>query len=144
MTAPTPTAPAAGFEFLALRGWSRQNAIITTSSIANNATENGSLTLAPGWRLYKVTFNVGARLRLYASIAQRLADAGRAVGTDPDITTDHGLFFDFVAGDGILSAVLSPLVDGYCPSGVSVPYAVTNLSGGTASIEVTTTWVRTE
>lgn len=144
MTAPTPTAPAAGFEYLALRGHSRATAQIVTANLLNNSTENGSVTMAPGWRLYRAQFSHAARLRLYSSTAARLADSGRVAGTDPDTATDHGLFFEFVSDPGLLDAVLSPMVDGYCPSGVTVPYALTNLSGGIQAVTVTLTYVRTE
>ena len=144
MTAPAPTAPATGFEFLGLRGWSRKDAVISTPSLAQDATSTGTVALAPGWRLYKVQADQAARIRLYASTAQRTQDLGRPIGTDPDLESDHGLFLEFVTTGTLLQAVLSPQVHGYCPSGVSVPYAITNLDPATGPVVVTLTYVRTE
>jgi hypothetical protein len=88
--------------------------------------------------------DVPARTRLYTTTTARTADAARAIGDDPDLTTDHGVLMDFVTDSGLLVATLSPLVDGYVPSGSSVPYAVTNLSGGTTVVTVILTYLRTE
>lgn len=140
----TPTPPAAGFEFLAEAESNREDVLITTASIADGATDVGMVTMAPGWRLYWIETSAPCRTRLYASTAQRTADAARPVGTDPPQDEDHGLFFEFVSDSGIPEAVLSPMVDGYCPAGISVPYAITNMSGGTTVLDVTLTFIRTE
>jgi uncharacterized protein DUF4082 len=73
---------------------SRQTATITTASLANNAQETGTVTLAKGYRLLRLTTDKAARVRLYSTTAKRDADLARAVGTDP--TGDHGVMFDFV------------------------------------------------
>jgi hypothetical protein len=145
MTAtPLPSPPAEGFSYFGLRGFERKTSQLATGSLATDASETGAIDLAPGYRLYSVEFNRPARLRTYASVIQRIADASRPVGTDPDTTTDHGLWFEFVATDTLLSAVLSPMVDAFCPTGISVPWAVTNLDVSTGVVTVDLTWVRTE
>lgn len=144
MTAPAPTAPEDGFTFLALRGWSRKDAVITTPSLASGATFNGSVAMAPGYRLYKVAADRLMRLRVYTTTLQRTADATRAIGVDPDPESDHGLVLEFATAPWLMSAVLSPQVSGYCPSGVMVPYAITNLDPAAGAATVTLTFVRTE
>lgn len=122
----------------------RQDVDISSASLANGATQNGLLALAAGYRLMAITTSVPARLRIYTTTAARAADAARDVGVDPDLTTDHGLLFEFATADVLLTATLSPLVDGFIPAGSLAPYALTNLSGGTTPIDVSLTYLRTE
>lgn len=144
MTAPAPPAPAVGFELLGLRSYSRVATTFSTASLASAASEVGTVDLAPGYRLLKVQANRPARLRLYGTTGQRSLDVGRPEGTDPDTDTDHGLFLEFIFGASLLSAVLSPEVDAHVPSGVAVPWAVTNKDASTGVVTITLTWVRTE
>ena len=120
---------------------SSASATYTTASIADDAEETGTLTLAKGYRLRTISCDEPCRVRVYTTAAKRTADAARAVGTDP--TGDHGLIFEFVATEDLLAADLSPLVDGFCASS-SVPVAIQNLSGGADTIAVTFTYVQTE
>lgn len=144
MTAPAPVAPAAGFQFVGLRSWSRIDQAFSTASLAAGVEAVGSVVLAPGWRLYKVTTNRPARVRLYTSTTQRGLDLSRPVTDDPDTASDHGLLLEVLTQSGFLSMELSPEVDGYCPSGVSVPWAVQNADSVTGIVTVTLRWVRTE
>lgn len=144
MTLPHPPAPAAGFEFLALRGHSRDDLAFSTASLAPDAEEIGTVDLAPGWRIYKVTTNRPARVRFYTSTTQRSLDLGRDIATDPDLESDHGLLLEVLTATGFLSMELSPEVDGYCPTGIAVPYAVQNKDAGSGIVTVTLRWVRTE
>jgi hypothetical protein len=121
----------------------RTTGTITTSSLANNATGTGTITLAAGYRLLKIQTDKAARVRLYTSTAKRDADASRPVTTDP--TGDHGVMLDYVTAAGLLAADLSPQVDGYTVDATTaVAYAVTNLSGSTGTIATTVTYLRTE
>lgn len=136
--------PEPGFAYLGLRGFSRKTAVITTASLADDSTANGLVTLGQGWRLMAVESSHPARLRMYATTSHRTVDASRPIGTDPDTTTDHGLLFEFVFDPTLLEAVLSPLVDGFCPAGNQAPFALTNLSGSATVLGVNLTYVRTE
>lgn len=73
----------------------------------------GSITVAPGWRLLQVIAVEGeTRVRLYDRAAQRTADIDREPGTPP--TGDHGVMFDGAVeefGEAILN--LAPPVHGY-------------------------------
>lgn len=120
---------------------SRQVATFTTGSLADNASDTGTVTLAPGYRLLRVATDKPARVRLYTSTAARTGDSSRPPGTDP--TGDHGVILDFVT-TADLDWGLSPTVDGYLDAGADVPWAVTNTSGSTGAVTVTLTWVQTE
>ena len=123
---------------------SRATASFTTASLAAGAEGTGTVTLAPSYRLLRVQTSAAARVRLYIDAASRTADAARAAGTDP--VGDHGLILDLGTSSGDLDWGLSPLVDGYVAAGggSTVPYSVTNMSGVTAAITVTFTWIQQE
>lgn len=120
---------------------SRDDAVYTTGSLAHGAEETGTITMGKGYRLLAISLDGPARVRLYTTAAKLTADASRPVGADPQ--GDHGLMFEFVGTEALLSADLSPVVDGDCAS-ASVPIAVQNLSGATDTITVTLTYVATE
>lgn len=122
---------------------SRTTTTVTSTSIADDGTWTGEVTVAPGYRLLKVETDRAARVRVYDSSASRTADASRPVGTDPSGV--HGVILDLVTTAGSLAWWLSPVVDGYtADASDSVPLSVTNLSGSTATVEVVLTWVRSE
>lgn len=121
----------------------RTTATITTASLANNAVENNTVTLAAGYRLLGFDADRACRVRLYTTSTARTADADRPIGVDPDINTDHGLIFEYVA-TAATDVNLSPLVDGMCPTGTTVYYSIENRSGGTSTVEVVLDWIRTE
>ena len=118
---------------------------ITTTSLAANASYTGAIPLAIGYRLYSIQTDRPARVRLYGTTAQRDADLARAVGTDP--AANSGLMLDFVTTPTMLSAALSPLVDGAnlatTPS-TSIPITVQNLDTATGTVTVTLTYIKTE
>ena len=121
----------------------RATANVTTASLSNNATEDTTVTLKPGYRLLKIETDVPARIRVYDSTEKRTADASRQVGTDP--TGVHGVILDLVTTASNLIWWLSPVVDGYTVAADDiVPLAITNLSGSTDTVSVTITWVRSE
>lgn len=126
-------------------GWKRATASLISSALAPAALQKTAIPLARSYRLFKISTDKAARVRLYATAAQRDADEARAIGTDP--TGDHGLIFEFVTTTLLLSAVLSPFVDGSsmesAPS-ANIPISITNLSGTSATVKVDLTYVRTE
>jgi hypothetical protein len=131
VTGTTPTASA----------FTRQTASITTASLTNGASHLGVIPLAAGYRLYAISTSRPARVRLYDTTFNRDGDLGRPAASPPDL--NDGLMLDFVTTSGTLAASLSPLVDGYVPSGTDVPISVVNL-GTPGTITVTLTYVRTE
>lgn len=117
----------------------------TTAALADQSSETGVITMATGYRVFQLETSVPARVRLYDTIANRDADAARAIGDDP--VGDHGLVLEYITATGLLAATLSPAVDGYSLEStpdIHIPYRITNLSGGTSPVTVTLTWQKTE
>lgn len=123
----------------------RATASKTTASLAAGASEQGTITLAAGYRLLRITSSAPARVRLYTTAAKQAADLARPIGTDP--AGDHGCVLEYVATSGLLSADLSPTVDGFdgkaAPDG-AIPITVTNTGAGIVAIQVDFLWIRTE
>lgn len=118
----------------------REDASFSAMSLANNATTSNTVNIASRYQLLQITTSHPCRVRLYTSIAKRDADLTRSIGTDP--TGDHGLMFEFISTTELLSADLSPVVDGFAET-VAIPYSITNLSGATQTITVTLNHVKT-
>lgn len=118
----------------------RENASVTTGAIAANAVEVGNITIATRYQLLHIITSDACRVRLYTSVNQRNADINRAIGTDP--TGNHGLMFEFITSPVLLSADLSPIVDGFSGT-ADIPYSITNLSGVAKPITVTLNHVKT-
>ena len=122
-------------------GTGRQTMNITTASLTDGSTQNGSAPMAAAYRIYSITVDRACRIRLYPNGTYRTADAGRAIGTDP--TGDHGVMLD-AAFTGAGTLTMSPMVDGFVYSGTDVIYAIENRSGSTASVSVDFLYVGTE
>lgn len=122
----------------------RTTTAYTTALLADGATETGLIPIAPSYQLLRIQTNVPSRVRLYASTAQRDADVARVATTDP--TGDHGLLFEFMTTTGDLDWALAPMVDGYRLDTVSssIPITITNLSGSSAAVTVTLTYIPAE
>lgn len=122
----------------------RSTANISTGSIANAATANTTVTLAKGYSLYKVETSAAAWVRLYGNAAQRTADASRSQFTDPQPSS--GVMAEVITASAN-TVIISPAAFGWnddTPVSSSIPIAVTNLSGGTANITVTFTYLPVE
>jgi hypothetical protein len=120
----------------------RRASTITTSSIANNVTETNTIPLATSFVLQSLTVSTTARVRLYQTTAQLLADANRASTVAP--TGNHGLIFESI-GSGLIPTQFSvvgankestPIAD--------IPISITNQSGGSAIITVTANFTALE
>lgn len=121
--------------------YTRAQVVITTSSLAANATENLALSVAPGWRMFKIQTSFPARVRVYDTSAHRTGDAARAVTTDP--IGANGVLLDFVTAAGDLTWKLQ--VDVHSDDGSSNFYAaVTNLDIVARVVAVTFDYLRTE
>jgi len=123
----------------------RNTVTVTTTSLADNATFTGTISLAKTYTLLKITTNIPARVRIYDTVANRSADLSRPVGTPH--AENSGLILEYVTTLGILSATLSPLVDGTSlettPTS-NIPISITNLSGSTDTVTVTFTYIPLE
>lgn len=65
---------------------------------------------AVGQHLIRATANFPCRWRCYQTVAQRAADASRALGDLPDVETNHGLLLELVFDTDLLTIDLSPAV----------------------------------
>jgi len=123
----------------------RQSVNFTTGSLAQNAAQTGTITLAKSYRLLHITTSRPAWVEIYTTAAAMTADASRTVDQDPAL--DAGLMLEYVTTSGMLTAPLSPLVDGYNGEAVpstSISIRVTNLDTSTGTVSVTFDWIRTE
>ena len=118
----------------------REDVTITAVALADNANLTGVVSISSRYQLLQITTNHPCRIRLYTSTTKRDADLTRHIGTDP--TGNHGLLFEFISAAELLSADLSPLVDGFADT-AAIPYSITNLSGATQTITVTLNHVKT-
>lgn len=123
---------------------SRNTASSITSSLANGATGNLTITGHKGYVLYKIQTSAAAWVRIYVDTASRTADASRAEGADPNPSA--GVVAEVIT-TGAQTILLSPGVIGFNNETVpnsNIQVAVTNKSGSTTSITVTLTLVALE
>jgi hypothetical protein len=124
---------------------SRVALVQATASLANNAIGNITFTsAAKGYVLYKIQTSAAAWVRLYTDISSRTADASRAEGVDP--SAGAGVVAEVIT-TGAQTILISPGTMGFNneTSPVAEIYAaVTNKTGGTATITVTITVLKIE
>lgn len=123
----------------------RMTSSVTTASLAPLASEQTTIQLARGYKLYAVQVSSLARVRVYATAAQQAGDLSRAFGTDP--TGNHGVMLDYQIMNAPMQRSLSPMVDGMSLETVpseSIPITITNTGSVPATITATLTWIRTE
>lgn len=124
---------------------SRTTASFTTSSLTASQIGTGLVNLGDSYRLYTITTSGPCRTRLYTTTTKRDADLGREIGTDP--VGDHGLILEFISttSPSLLTADLSPVVDGFDGDADGmIPYSVENVSGSTATFTITFSYMITE
>lgn len=122
----------------------RTTASSSTSSIANGATENIQITGFKSYALLKIQTSAAAWVRIYTDVASRTADASRTQTTDP--TPGSGVISEVITVSGT-TILMSPGLIGFnneATPTTSIPLAVTNNSGSTASITVTLTLIKIE
>jgi hypothetical protein len=115
-----------------------------TAPLAAGATESGTVSAFPGWRVIRLATNRPARVRLYPTIAQRDADLSRGVGVRPK--GNSGRLLEMVTYPGALEWDMNPTVDlaSMYKDDPTFFSAVTNLDSVTGSVVTTYTYVRTE
>jgi len=115
-----------------------------TGSISNGATGNFSITGFKAYYLLKVAVTHAAWVRIYTDEASRLADASRLEGSDP--LPGSGVIAEIIT-TGSQTVLISPALLGFNNETIptsSIPMAVTNKSGSTATITVTLTLLQAE
>lgn len=118
----------------------REDVSFAAATLASYAIATNTVNIASRYQLLHITTSHPCRVRLYTSTAKRDADLTRPIGTDPE--GNHGLMFEFISTTELLSADLSPLVDGFSDS-ATIPYSITNLSNEIQTISVTLNHVKT-
>jgi hypothetical protein len=116
----------------------------TTSSLANNASADLSITGFKSYFVMSIETNYAAWVRLYISESARSADAARTQLTDP--TPDSGVIAEVVTS-GSETVILAPGVIGFnneTSVTTAIPCRVTNLSGSSYPITVTLKLVQLE
>lgn len=129
---------------LILGAYPRETREYVTASLADGEVGLGLFGVYKGWRALYAETDIPARVRIYPSAAQRLADLDRRIGQTP--LGDHGLLFELVTTAADLTYTLSPKPDFATDDISSNNYymAVTNLSGDPGAVTVTFNLVRTE
>ena len=113
-----------------------------TQSIANNGIANVSLTTPPTYALMKIQTSHAAWVTLYTSTVTRTNDAGRSQFTDP--TPGSGVLTEVIT-TGSQTQLITPATVCFNETGSGVTYAkIVNLSGSTANVQVTLTYVALE
>ena len=124
---------------------SRATATYTTASLAVGAVGKGVIALGSGYRVYRISTDVPARVRLYDTVANRDADETRAIGI---YANDYsGLAMEAVTQTGFLAFSLPLAVDGYnneAPVTDNIAISVTNLTSSSTVVNVTLTYIETE
>lgn len=112
----------------------------TTASLADQATENGTVTLATEFVLNKIVADRYCRIRLYKTAAARTADASRAFGNTSYIGTQHKMILDLLlnAITGLTWALAPEAIgsNGDTPKTSVIYYAIENLSGSAHTVSV--------
>ena len=90
-------------------GYTRYEDDFSTASLAADASAVGEIELYPSARLYKISTNRPARVRMYPTEALRDADLTRGIGIKP--LGNHGRLLEVVTTDTVLELILSPAVD---------------------------------
>lgn len=118
-------------------GPARANFAHTTASLANGAIENYDWAIGKSATLLRVTTDVPARVRLYATSAARTADAARALGVYP--SPGEAVLADFAT---VSALVIKPgpvpiLYNGDDTPTSTIYAAITNLDTGPNTVTVT-------
>jgi len=133
-----------GSDQLTVTRYSRTPVQATTTSLANNATGNLTITGYKGYALYKIQTSAAAWIRIYTDSASRTADSSRDQTTDP--SPGSGVIAEVIT-TGAETILISPGTIGFSnestPS-TDIQLAVTNKSGGTTTITVTLTVLQLE
>lgn len=126
----------------------RDTVVKATASLANGASEAGTVALGKAFILIKVVVSAAARIRLYSTAAARDADTARGFTTEPSADSQHQIVLDLLL-DGVtgLTWIMSPArlgFNGDVPAVNNLYYNIRNDSGGNASITVTFTRISME
>jgi hypothetical protein len=123
-------------------GVSRSSVTQTTASLANTAAETGTVTMAKWGEMGEISVDRDCRVRLYATSADRTADASRPLGTPCPTTVSMLAEWSFQSGTvGANTQSLRRLSVGFYNADgspvSSIYYEIVNLSQATSTVAVT-------
>lgn len=108
----------------------------TTASLANNAEEASTVTLAKSGLILKVVADRACWVRLYGTASERTSDAARLITQDPG---NVAVLADLVFDAGHLTINCAPLI-GYAnrdgTPATTLYYSIINKSGSTSTVQV--------
>lgn len=113
----------------------RGDVTITTAALAHDATEHGTIALGKSGLLFRLESSVPTWVRLYASAADRAADAARPVTEDP--SPGRVLAEVRTQASGLVVDCCVPFRNGDTPAATTIYYALTNESGGASTVGLT-------
>ena len=123
-------------------GLSSRTTVSNTSSLANDAIANVSLTTPKTFVLHKVQTSHAAWITLYSDTSSRTADASRQISVDP--IPGSGVLAEVIT-TGSQTQLITPGAICFNSSGTGTIYAkIVNKSGSTANVQVTLTYVALE
>ena len=123
----------------------RGNVSGTTSSLAQNAIGNITITGHKSYLLMNVQLSAAGWFRLYTDSASRTADANRSVGEDP--AAGSGVIAEVITTASSLTQKVTPFVPGGNmdnPVSTNMYVAIQNLSSTTQAITATLTILKLE
>ena len=125
-------------------GFQRRTLNSGSDSLASGFIGSEDVELHPSVRLFKISTNRPARVRLYPTSTQRDADIPRSIGVKP--RGNHGRFLEVVTTPTMLALDLNPAVDitTVDPFSSTFYLSITNLDSETGSVIVTFNYFRTE
>jgi hypothetical protein len=123
-------------------GLSSRTTASNTSSLANDAVANVSITTPKTYVLMKVQTSHAAWVTLYSDSTSRTADASRQISVDP--IPGSGVVAEVIT-TGAQTQLITPGAICFNSAATGITYAkVVNKSGSTANVQVTLTYVALE
>lgn len=125
-------------------GYVRDSLNDSSPVIAAGAYSYRTLEMFPSVRLFKISTNRPARVRIYPTEVHRENDLNRPIGTKPH--GDNGRLLEVVTTPDVLLLYLNPTVDITSDEGASSDFFATlnNLDTVSGAVAVTYNYIRTE
>jgi hypothetical protein len=119
----------------------RTTTSVTTVNLAPGAQAAITIPVGNEYTLSKLTVDKAARIRVYATIAQRTADASRGAVVP---TGDHGVMFEYTSSGSEPYTIAPGVPCSNFESSINAPILIDNTGATTQAITVTFTYKRME
>jgi len=121
--------------------YARTTTQVVTGGIAAGGQASFTIPVGNVYVLSKIQVDKAARIRVYATIAQRTADASRGAVLP---TGDHGVEFEYTSAGAETMTIAPSLTCDNFESTINAPILIDNPAGTMQSITVTFTFKRME